>query len=239
MIEINSLYKRYGPVQALNGVTLNIPLGQVTGLIGPNGCGKTTLIKSILGLVHPDRGEITVSGQKIARDESYRQMIGYMPQNPEFPSALKVFEIFDLMEDLRGTKSQMRERLVAEFSLEKLLQRPFGVLSGGTKQKVAAISSLMFDTPILILDEPSVGLDPQSSVKLKALVKKRAESGGLVLLVSHIMSEMELLCDAMIFLLDGEVRFQGSVSELKAQSSPPTKDLETSVANFLEKQYAE
>lgn len=227
MIQVTELRKRYRKVEALKGITLGVPSGGVTGILGPNGCGKTTLVKSILGLVVPDSGEITVHGVQINAGGSHREQIGYVPQNPEFPANLTVSELFSMVQDLRGRGAPLLARLIEEFGLASALSRTFGVLSGGTKQKVATVVAFMFDAPVLILDEPSVGLDPVSRAKLKDLLVDSAVAGKTVLIVSHLLGEVEPLLSQVAFLLDGELRFAGSIDEI--QSHTPSGRLEDAV----------
>jgi Cu-processing system ATP-binding protein len=232
-LEIQSLQKRYARTQALKGVSLQMRPGRVTGILGPNGCGKTTLIKSVLGLVVPDRGNILMNGVDILGSCEYRRAIGYMPQNPDFPGNLKISEILNLLENVRAQKAARREELCALFDLGPHLHKPFAALSGGTKQKVAAVAAFMFDPDVLILDEPTVGLDPVSMVKLKALVTESARQGRTVVLVTHMVAEIEQLVDEMVFLLDGEVQFCGSLDELRARTG--AHDLDEAIVSLMER----
>ncbi len=232
MIEVKSLSKNYGAIKALDAVTLKVNMGCVTALIGPNGCGKTTLIKSILGLVLPDSGEIYVDGQSIDKSYKYRHYLGYMPQNPDFPGNLTIHEMLDLLEDVRTQKAPARLELLELFNLNSSLNRPFSDLSGGTKQKVAAISAFMFEPKYLVLDEPTVGLDPLSAIKFKTLVRKSAAKGASVLFVSHILSEIEQLVENMIFILDGKIKFQGTLEGIRA-NQPKTISLEEAIVGIM------
>jgi len=232
MIQIQKLKKKYGKLTALDGVSFEIKSGSITGLVGPNGCGKTTLIKSILGLVVPEEGNIFVQGMSVRENWEYRRHIGYMPQNPEFPGNLTIQELLDLLEDVRGVHAPFRQELFEVFQLGHHGEKPFSSLSGGTKQKVAAVAALMFQTEILILDEPTVGLDPFSAIQFKEIVRKRAQEGASVLLVSHLVSELEQMVNRMIFVLDGQVHFSGSIEELRKQMGS-TENLEAVVVRMM------
>jgi Cu-processing system ATP-binding protein len=232
MITVLNVEKRYKQVKALAGVSLTAHPGKVTGILGPNGCGKTTLIKSILGLVVPDGGEITVGGSTIAGTWSYRRETGYMPQAADFPGNLIVRELFDMLEDIRNTVATRRQELIDLFSLNDQLNRPFGVLSGGTKQKVAVVAAFMFDAKVLVLDEPTVGLDPVAATRLKGLISTAAKSGKTILLVTHMVSEIEQLVDDMIFLLEGKIRFSGTISSIKKTAQ--TDALDKAIVRLIE-----
>lgn len=230
MISISSLTKSYGRQKVLDALNLEIGEGRVTGLAGPNACGKTTLIKSILGLVRPDVGMITVKGKPLA-DESYRAALGYMPQNADFPGNLTANELFKLLIALRGAPATRQSELVERFGLGNFLLKPLGTLSAGTKQKVSAVAALMFEPPILILDEPTAGFDPVACVKFKELILETAAQGTTVLIVSHIMPELEQLIDDLIFLLDGRILFSGEVERLSAETG--THGLEAGIVSLF------
>jgi Cu-processing system ATP-binding protein len=233
MIKVTNIKKSYKNIKALKGVSFEALPGKVTGLIGPNGCGKTTLIKSVLGLVIPDSGEIKVLGESISNHHDYRKNIGYMPQSPAFPENLTIAELLEMLENIRGQSAKKKGELLKLFELEQQTQRVVGQLSGGTKQKVAAVSAFMFDPPILILDEPTVGLDPSVAMRFKQQVRAEVKANKTVLLVSHIMSEVEQLVDEMVFVLDGEIAFSGSTQSI-VQRAGPNKNLEESVVFLME-----
>jgi Cu-processing system ATP-binding protein len=216
MIEIAGLTKRFGRVDVLRGVDLRIARGHVVGLIGPNGAGKTTLIKTLLGLTHGDSGLIRIDDASVGdgNDVSYRAQIGYMPQIARFPENLSAAELFTMLRELRGNPAELDEELVTKFGLLPELDKPLRVLSGGTKQKVNACLAFLFRPKVLILDEPTAGLDPLSSAILKDKILAARGKGATVVITSHIMSELEELCDDVAFLLDGVVRFMGPVREL-------------------------
>ncbi len=233
MIKIRNLQKTFGQIRALKDVSLNLNPGQTLGLLGPNACGKSTLIKSILGLVMPDAGEIEVNGSSTKDGPAYRLSIGYLPQNPDFPSNLSIQELFLMMEDLRGIRASRKTELIETFQISDTLKRPFYNLSGGTKQKVGIILASMFDAPILIFDEPTAGLDPVSAQKFKAFVAAEASRQKTILLVSHILPEIQELVTHLTFLLDGSILYSGSLSEILSNS--PSRNLEDAFIKMLEK----
>lgn len=214
MIAVESLSKRFGRLQVLDSLDLSIREGEVTAILGPNGAGKTTLIKSILGLVKPDSGSITVGDERINGSPEYRQNIGYMPQIARYPENLTAREIIRMIRDLRDNPEDVDDSLIDTLRLEPELDKPFRTLSGGNKQKVSAVLAFLFRPPILIMDEPSAGLDPVSSSVLKDRILAEREHGRTVILTSHIMSEVHELADRVVYLLDGRIHFEASVDGL-------------------------
>ena len=215
MIDVKELTKRFGRVDVLRGVNAQIGRGRVTGIVGPNGAGKSTFINMLLGLTHPTSGEIRIDGALIGCDESYRKEIGYMPQMGRFPDNLNARELFATMRDLRGNAAALDEDLLRSFQLEEHLDKPLRTLSGGTRQKVNAGLALLFRPKLVVLDEPTAGLDPRSSTLLKDKLLSLREAGVTVIVASHLMSELEELCDDIVFLIDGVAHFVGPVSELR------------------------
>ena len=230
MVDIHNLYKKFGKNQVLCGLDLTINEGGIFAVLGPNGSGKTTLIKSILGMVIPNQGKITVLGENIKKNSEYRHRIDYLPQIANFPSNLKVRELIRMIKDLRGNTSK-DEKLIELFKLEPFLDKKLGNLSGGTKQKVNIVLTFMFDCPLIILDEPTTGLDPISLIRLKDLIQAEKAKGKTILITSHIMSFVEEVSDEIVFLLEGKIYFKGSISELKSKTNQP--DFEHAIASIL------
>jgi Cu-processing system ATP-binding protein len=219
MITINGLEKRYGAQRVLRGVEVEVRRGSVTAVVGPNGAGKTTLIKSILGLVHPDAGAIRVDDVLVGEDCSYRARIGYMPQIARYPHNLTARELLAMLTDLRAVAPgagplRRDEALIDQLSLREQLDKPLRTLSGGTRQKVNAVAAFLFTPDLLILDEPTAGLDPAASLVLKERILAEQAAGRTVIVTSHFMSELEELATDVVFLLEGTVRYAGSLDEL-------------------------
>jgi Cu-processing system ATP-binding protein len=236
MIEFRGVQKSFGATPVLHGVDLTVERGRVVGLVGPNGAGKTTLIKLLLGLAHPTRGDILVGGASVRRGDAYRACIGYMPQIARFPENLTAAELFRTLRSLRTSGAPSDEGLADRLGLTDHLDKPLRVLSGGTRQKVNAALALLFRPDILVLDEPTAGLDPLSSATLKDEILARNDAGTTVLVTSHIMSELEDLCDEVAFLLDGQVRYAGPIgalTELTRQES-----LERAIASLMIREVA-
>lgn len=235
MVSIQNLHKRFNKNVVLSGVDLEINKGGIFAVLGPNGSGKTTLIKSILGMVIPNKGEIEVLGENIKKSSNYRHKIDYLPQIANFPSNLKVRELIRMIKDLRG-KTNDDARLIELFTLEPFLNKKLGNLSGGTKQKVNIVLAFMFDSPLIILDEPTTGLDPISLIRLKELIQVEKERGKTILITSHIMSFVEEVSDEIVFLLEGEIYFKGTINELKSKTNQP--DFEHAIASILTDNHA-
>lgn len=231
MIEITGLAKRFGALQVLRGIDLTIRPGRVTALIGPNGAGKTTLIKSILGLTHADSGEIYVGAMRVDGDPSYRARIGYMPQIARFPDNLTTAELIAMVADLRQSGEPHDDELIERFQLSTQLDKPVRVLSGGTRQKVNAVLAFLFRPNLVVLDEPSAGLDPVANSVLKDKVLSERANGCTVLLTSHIMSEVDELADDIVFLLDGVVSYAGTIHDLKMNTRQ--QSLERAIAQMM------
>ncbi|MDC6385887.1 ABC transporter ATP-binding protein [Flagellimonas taeanensis] len=216
-IEINNLYKQFGKNEVLKGVDLTIDKGNIYAVLGPNGSGKTTLIKSILGMVIPDKGKISVLNESIKKNWKYRKKIDYLPQIANFPPNIKVKELIGMIKDLRNSSSE-EEELIDLFGLEPFLNKKLSTLSGGTKQKVNIVLTFMFDSPLIILDEPTTGLDPKALISLKELIQKEKTNGKTVLITSHIMQFVEEVADEIVYLLEGEIYFKGSIEKLLEQT---------------------
>jgi Cu-processing system ATP-binding protein len=230
MVEITDLHKRFGKNKVLNGINLNINEGGIFAVLGPNGSGKTTIIKSILGMVIPNSGSIKVFDTSIKNNSEYRHKIDYLPQIANFPSNLKVNELIKMIKDLRGSTDE-DQYLIETFKLGPFLNKKLGTLSGGTKQKVNILLTFMFNSPIIILDEPTTGLDPISLIRLKELIQKEKSKGKTILITSHIMSFVEEVADEIVFILEGKIYFKGSIAELKAKTEQT--NFEHAIATIL------
>jgi len=235
MIEIKNLHKKFGKLTVLDGLDLTINKGGIFAILGPNGSGKTTLIKSVLGMVVPNKGNILIDSKSVLKKWNYRNNINYLPQIANFPSNLSVIELIEMVKNIR-LKDAKEKELITLFGLQPFLQKKLGNLSGGTKQKVNLVLTFMFDSDLIILDEPTTGLDPIALIYLKKLIQKEKENGKTILITTHIMSVVNELADEIVFLLDGKIYFKGSIEKLKTQTSQ--SNLEHAIANLISKQYA-
>lgn len=235
MIEIKNLHKRFGKLTVLDGLDLKIEKGGIFAVLGPNGSGKTTLIKSILGMVVPNAGEILLDGKSVLKQWEYRNNLNYLPQIANFPANLSVVELIKMVKNLRP-KEANEQYLIDLFGLKDFLNKKLGNLSGGTKQKVNLVLTFMFDSDLIILDEPTTGLDPIALIHLKKLIADEKAKGKTILVTTHIMSLVDEIADEIVFLLDGKIYFKGSVAQLKEQTEET--NLEHAIANLISKQYA-
>ena len=213
MIEFKDVHKKYGKLEVLKGVSFTIKDGGIFAILGPNGSGKTTSMKSFLGMVIPTKGDIFFNGKSIKNQWAYREQISYLPQIANFPSNLKVKELIAMIKNIKKLPCHDQE-LIELFGLQKHLNKSLGNLSGGTKQKVNLVLTFMVDVPVLVLDEPTSGLDPLAILALKKLILREKEKGKTILITSHILSFIEELSDEILFILEGNIYFRGTPQQL-------------------------
>jgi Cu-processing system ATP-binding protein len=234
MIEIRNVSKNFGKLKVLKNINLTCGSGQCIALIGPNGCGKTTLIKCILGMVIPTSGSIYFKQKDIANDYAYRHHIGYMPQVGRYPDNMSIGQVFEMIKDIRSASEKPDEDLVTAFELEEMQDKKMRTLSGGTIQKVSAALSFLFSPEVLILDEPTAGLDPLAAETLKDKIIKEKEKGKLVFITSHLLSELDELVTHVVLMQEGEIRFHMPVDELKEATH--TNSLAKAITHILKKE---
>lgn len=215
MIVAKDVTKRFGKLYALNKVTLSCEKGECIAIIGPNGSGKTTLIKCFLGMVVPDSGFINFNNHSIAHSWRYRDQVGYMPQIGRYPENMTIGQLFTMMKDIRKPTGKYDEELMYSFGLDKLMQKRMGTLSGGTTQKVSASLAFLFNSEVLILDEPTAGLDPVSSEILKDKITRQKNEGKLILITSHVLSELDDLITEVIYMQEGNIKIHTTLGKLK------------------------
>lgn len=232
-ITYHNVGKRYSKLWALRNVACELRPGEVVMLIGPNASGKTTLIKCLLGLVDPTEGHITVNGQVVDSDPVYRRDIGYMPQISQFPATLTIGQLLEMMADIRHLGPlDLEDSLVEELGLSAQLDKRLSTLSGGTKQKVSAVLALRSRPRILVMDEPTAGLDPVSSKHVLQRAAAVRDAGGIVMITSHLMEEVEALADRVAYLEDGALKFLLPVQEIL--ESTGAKRLSEALPRMLE-----
>ena len=215
LIKITSLKKSFGKLEVLKGINCGFNKGTVVSVLGPNASGKTTLIKSILGMVIPDSGEIMFRGKPVTNTFDYKKHIGYMPQIGRYPDNMKIGQLFEMMKDIRNQRTGLDTSLIKTFGLESMFDKAMHTLSGGTRQKVSAALACMFNPEVLILDEPTAGLDSVAAEQLKEKIRMEKDKGKLILITSHIMSEVDEIADEVIYLFEGRVKFYRSMLDIK------------------------
>jgi ABC-2 type transport system ATP-binding protein len=220
MIDADQLSKAYGDVQALDEVSFKVKTGEIVGLLGPNGAGKTTAIKILTGYLQPDEGAVEIDGLDVlTHTREVQARIGYLPENAPLYPELSVQKYLMLMADLRQIPPADRIVRVSEAvhatSMTEYLARPIGTLSKGLRQRVGLAQAILHKPRLLILDEPTVGLDPTQIVEIRHLIKRLAKH-STILFSTHILSEVEAVCDRAIILMNGRVRADARLSELEA-----------------------
>jgi Cu-processing system ATP-binding protein len=234
MIEIKNLNKKFGKLEVLSDVNLTFKKGECIALIGPNGCGKTTLIKSILGMVIPTKGNVLFNKKSILKEYLYREQIGYMPQIGRYPDYMTIGQIIEMIKKIRNSNQTLDEDLLKAFDLEKIFDKQMRTLSGGTTQKVSATLAFLFNPEVLILDEPTAGLDPLASEILKDKIIKEKERGKLILITSHLLSELDDMITQIIFMQDGKVHFHKTIADLLESTNE--QKISKAIAKILKSQ---
>jgi ABC-2 type transport system ATP-binding protein len=221
-IEIQQLTKRYEDIVAVNGLNLEIPRGEFFAFLGPNGAGKTTTIKMLTGLIRPSSGHALVAGFDVQQNpEEAKRRIGYIPDHPYLYEKLSGWDFFHFVGDLFGVNLDDQHRKFSQFmklfSLEAAADKLIENYSHGMRQKLVISASLMHDPEIIIVDEPMVGLDPQSSRLVKTLFKEQTARGRTVFLSTHTLSVAEELADRIGIIQRGNLLFLGTLEELRAR----------------------
>lgn len=226
LLEIRNLTKVFGKTVAVDNVSLSVAAGEIYGLIGPNGAGKTTTIKMITSLLTPTTGRVTICGVDLSREaERAKSHLGYIPDDPVMSGYLTGRELLLYTGLLQGLSRQTTQKrikaLLPLFQLESIVDGFFADYSRGNKQKVVILASLLHKPQLLVIDEPIVGLDPESVVTMEAILQDQAGGGGAVLLVTHTLSFAEKVCTRLGVLKAGKLIAEGSVSYLKSHHVYP------------------
>ncbi|HEV9035216.1 MAG TPA: ABC transporter ATP-binding protein [Puia sp.] len=253
MIEISHICKKFGRLSVLDDVSVTLSQGQSIALIGPNGSGKTTLIRSLLGMVKPDKGSIRFNGQDILQGWAYRADMGYMPQIGRYPDNMTIGQVFKMMKEIRMAKEErwvveanrdrgagscakegrsLDEELFHAFGLDGMTGKRMRTLSGGTRQKVSASLAFLFNPSVLILDEPTAGLDPVATGILKEKIQAVREEGRLILITSHILADLDDMVSEVVYLQEGRVKFHKTLSRLRADTGE--EKLVRAIAQYMQ-----
>lgn len=219
VVEARSLVKRFGAVTALDGLDLSVRTGEIHGFLGPNGAGKSTTIRALLGQLRLSSGTVAVFGQDAWRHAvDIHSRLAYVPGDTMLWPNLTGGQCIDLLGGFHGAMNRTRrDELVERFDLDPT--RRFRTYSKGNRQKVALVAALACDVELLVLDEPTSGLDPLMEAVFQAVVTERSASGTSVLLSSHILAEVETLCDRLTVVRAGRATFTGSLSQLRSSAA--------------------
>jgi ABC-2 type transport system ATP-binding protein len=218
MIELREIRKNYGEIEALRGISTTVERGEIVGLLGPNGAGKTTAMKILVGYLLPTAGEARVAGRSVVDEPLEAQKrIGYLPENAPVYTDMLVQQYLQFTAEMRGLDGSLAlQRIgatVEETDIAEVLTRPIGDLSKGFRQRVGLAASILHDPEIIILDEPTNGLDPNQIVEVRELIRRMGES-KTVIVSTHILPEVEASCDRAVILIDGLIRADGRLDEL-------------------------
>ena len=205
MLKVNKIVKEYGKKFRLDVENLMLEHPNIVTLLGPNGSGKTTFLKILLGLVNPKSGDIEYKGKNINDDFTFKYDLSYMPQTAIYPENLKVKEIIEITKALKNHTEDYDYELYEQYRIDGILESKFSSLSQGTKQKIAAAIVFMFGSPVIVLDEPTAGLDPYAAELLKSKIFKEKKD-KLILFTTHIISDVTELSDRLIFLHEGRIK---------------------------------
>ncbi|HEX16113.1 MAG TPA: ABC transporter ATP-binding protein [Deltaproteobacteria bacterium] len=216
VVKVEGLVKRYGDFVAVDGVSFGVSEGEVFALLGPNGSGKTTILRTMVGLLTPDSGTILVKGVDVRRKPvEARALIGYVPQRPSFPENLTGAEVLRFYANLRGADTREVEEAAQRMGLGEAIDRPTGEYSGGMVQRLAVAVALLGRPEVLVLDEPTVNLDPEGVVQFREALRAMKEEGKAILVATHLLAEAEALADRVAIIDKGHLLFVGPMEEIK------------------------
>lgn len=242
MIAVDGVKRAYGAIQALNGISFNVQEGEIVGLLGPNGAGKSTTIKILTGYLHPDEGTVHIDGMDVlTQTQAVQRKIGYLAENTPLYPTLSVQNYLKWVADMREIPVNDQRKLISDAvmatGLQNHLTRPIGQLSKGYRQRVGLAQAILHKPKLLILDEPTVGLDPTQIVEIRGLIKRLAEH-STILFSSHILSEVEAICDRVIIIMNGQIRADARLDELAATTnaivvlSEPVEGVDTALRHL-------
>jgi ABC-2 type transport system ATP-binding protein len=233
VIDVCDVAKSYGDIEALRGVSYHVGDGEIVGLLGPNGAGKTTMLKILTGYLHPDEGDVTIDGLDVMTHAlEVQTRIGYLPETAPLYPELSVQAYLQMIADLREIPDERRIASISDAvyatGLADHLTRPIGHLSKGFRQRVGLAQAILHRPQLLVLDEPTIGLDPTQVLAMRHLIKRLAED-STVLFSTHILSEVEALCDRVIILMNGQVRADARLADLAATADAVVVLMETPI----------
>ncbi|BAI81000.1 ABC transporter, ATP-binding protein [Deferribacter desulfuricans SSM1] len=220
MIEVKNLKKRYGNFEALKGISFSVEKGEIVGFLGPNGAGKTTTMQIITGFISPSAGEVVIDGKKVdGFDIKFKKKIGYLPENNPIYNDLSVYDYLSFFANLKNLKNKKDEirRVINLTKIEDVINKKIDTLSKGYKQRVGLAQAILGNPEILILDEPTTGLDPNQIIEIRNLIKELGKK-KTVILSTHIMQEVEQTCERVIIINKGNIVADDRLDNLKGKN---------------------
>ena len=227
LIQVSGLAKSFGPIRAVDGVSLEVSKGEVLGFLGPNGAGKSTTMKMVCGFLEPDAGTVRVAGRDMLADpRAAKAAIGYLPEGaPAYPE-MTPLEFLRFMASVRGMSASAREagmaRVIELVHLKPVLHQSIETLSKGFKRRVGVASALLHDPEVLVMDEPTDGLDPNQKHEVRELIRSMAPHKAIVL-STHVLEEVEAVCNRVVIINQGKVVFDGEPQELESRAPAEVK----------------
>ena len=221
-IEVRGLDKQFGPIHAVRNISFSVRHGEVLGFLGPNGAGKSTTMKMITGFLEPTDGTVLVNGHDVMTDPiSVKACIGYLPEGAPGYAEMTVIRFLEFVAEIRGLEGAERQqridKVIEQIHLDSVLEQTIDTLSKGFKRRVGVAQALLHDPDVLIMDEPTDGLDPNQKHEVRSLIKEMAENKAIVI-STHILEEVDAVCTRAIIIAAGEILFDGTPAELRAQS---------------------
>ncbi|MCS7150939.1 MAG: ATP-binding cassette domain-containing protein [Endomicrobia bacterium] len=214
MIRIQNITKTFGNITALNNVSFDIPDNQILGLLGPNGAGKTTLMRIITGYLNQDSGKVLIDDKEVTPDNiESKQIIGYLPENNPLYDDMNVYEYLKFIAETRGVNNERIKEVVEVCHLKDVVLRNLSELSKGYRQRVGFAAAIIHNPKILILDEPTAGLDPNQAHEARQLIKE-FKKDKIVVISTHILSEVEEIADRVVIINKGQIVAEGNIDEL-------------------------
>ena len=221
MLEVKNLKKDFGSFHAVKGVSFSVAAGEVLGFLGPNGAGKSTTMRMITGFLPPTAGTAVINGHDVVSDPlAAKRDLGYLPESAPSYRAMAVEDFLRFVAEVRGLSGKAADtavrRVVADAKLEKVRRQTIETLSKGYRQRTCFAQAIIHDPKVLIMDEPTDGLDPNQKFAVREMIKSMAAKGKAIVISTHILEEVDAVCTKVVVIADGEKKFDGTPDELKA-----------------------